>query len=453
VGTYLVVMGIVAYVIRVLGGQWSILLEIIFLVAACIVLVAVLFSASIRARFRVFLVKHFFRNKYDYRQEWLQLTQSLGRTGDLRMLAENALEGLARIIGSNGGELWLAREPNRHDWIASLGRRLSTQEHYEVAHPIVTFLASSAWVIDSEEYAREPDRYGTAFGDPQDGMLPNDSIIVPLDRQGYLQGFAVLAKPPEMRALNFEDHDILRTAGRQVAVLLAQALAQDRLLVTRQFEAMNKLSTFLMHDLKNIVAQQELVVANAQRFRHRPEFIDDAITTIRSSVERMKRLLEQLRAPTQADASSQRADVSKVLMEVRSHCADRQPIPRIELNGRAAWVAMDREQLTSVLTHLVRNSQDATPSDGQICISLESKGRDLAITVADTGCGMDAEFIRDRLFRPFDSTKGVTGMGIGAYQVRHIVRLAGGDVAVASVPGTGTTFELRLPSADGREPS
>ncbi len=133
-----------------------------------------------------------------------------------------------------------------------------------------------------------------AFGEPQEGLLPRDSLIVPLDRQGYLQGFVVLTKPVGLLSLNFEDHDLLKTAGRQVAAVLAQALAQEELAETRQFEALNRLSAFLMHDLKNIVAEQELVLANAQRFRHRADFIDDAFATIRGGTERIKRVLERL---------------------------------------------------------------------------------------------------------------------------------------------------------------
>jgi putative PEP-CTERM system histidine kinase len=449
VGIYLLTMGIVAYIIRALGGEWSFLLELLFLVAALAVLVTVLFSATIRGRFRVFLVKHFYRNKYDYRKEWLRLTQSLGRTGDLQLLAINALEGLARIVGSHQGDLWLAREPRGYEWLVSLDCRLAAGAFYRADHPIPTFLASKGWVIDSQEYAREPDRYGSCFGHPDEAMLPKDTVIVPLDCQGYLQGFAVLAKPAEWQSLNFEDHDILKTAGRQIAVVLAQTLTQEKLAETRQFEAMNKLSTFLMHDLKNVVAQQELVIANAQRFRHRPEFIDDAISTVRSGVERMKKVLEQLSRGTRSEPSHNRVDVSKILMEVRSQCADREPVPRIELNGSAVWVSMDRDKLTAALTHLVRNAQDATPRDGAIVIELERAADDLLITVVDTGKGMDQTFIRDRLFRPFDSTKGTKGMGIGAYQVRDMVRAAGGDVDVQSGAGVGTRFRVRLPIAAG----
>ena len=411
IGGYLLAMGLVAYVIGASGRQWTFPLDLVFLTAGIGVLIVVLFSASIRARFKVFLLKHFFRSRYDYREEWLRLTQSLSRTGDLQQSAANGLEGLARIIGSQRGDLWVDRDEQRYEWLVSLGDGVPATTHFERQHPLAAFLSSIGWVIDSEEYAVAPDRYGTAFGHPDEGLLPRNSLIVPLDRQGYLQGFVILDKPEGFRPLNFDDHDILKTAGRQVAAVLAQALGQEKLAETRQFEALNRMSAFLMHDLKNIVAQQDLVLANAQRFRHRAEFIDDAFATIRGGTERIKKVLEQLSTASRTSPPPGRVDVSKVLMEVRSQCADRQPVPEIDVNAQAAWVRMDHDELTSVLVHLVRNAQDATPSDGRIDIGLSRGVGELVITVSDTGCGMDAAFVRDRLFRPFDSTKGRRGDG------------------------------------------
>jgi putative PEP-CTERM system histidine kinase len=448
VGAYLFAMGLVAYVIRAFGSEWSLPLDLLFLSAGAGVLLATLFSASIRARFKAFLIKHFYRTKYDYREAWLRLTQSLSKTGDLRQSAASGLEGLARIIGSVDADLWLERDDHRYDWLVSLGGDVpAAPRHFEREHPLVKFLSSTGWVIDSEEYADEPDRYGTAFGSPDDALLPPNSLVVPLDRQGYLQGFVVLRKPAGLRSLNFEDHDILKTAGRQVAAVLAQALVQEKLAETRQFEALNRLTAFLMHDLKNIVAQQELVVANAQRFKHREDFIDDAFKTIRGGTERIKKVLAELASASRTKPTVGRVDLSKIIMEVRSQCADRQPIPEIDAHAQAAWVRMDRDELASALLHLVRNAQDATPPDGRISVELSRSPNELVVTVADTGCGMDEAFVRDRLFRPFDSTKGQVGMGIGAYQARHIVRRAGGELEVKSARGRGTTFVVRLPAA------
>ena len=447
VGAYLLAMGVVGYLIRAVGGQWGVVLELVFLIAAIAILAIVLFSSSIRARAKVFLIKHFYRNKYDYRHEWLQLTSALTGAGDSRALAASGLKGIASIVGSREGSIWLLADGGDYEETARLDDRKLSDARYDALHPVVAFLREHGWVIDTEEYAREPERYGNAFGDPENEWLPRSALFVPLDYQGVLQGFVVLTKPSEAGDLNFEDHDILKTAGRQVAVVIAQARAQEQLTAIRQFEAVNKLVTFMMHDLKNVVAQQELVVANAQRFGQRADFFEDAIATIRSGAERMRKLLDQLRSAAQAEPRHSRADATKVLMEVRSLCADREPVPRLEIRESPAWVDMDRDKLASVLTHVIRNAQDATAPSGDITIELERSGPDWIIRVTDTGIGMDPAFVRDRLFKPFDSTKGAKGMGIGAYQVRETVRAVGGDVAVRSMPGAGTTFSLRLPGA------
>jgi putative PEP-CTERM system histidine kinase len=440
-------MGVVAYFIRLYGEQWSVLPQIFFFVAAVALLIGVLFWSDIGARLRIFLIKHFYRDKYDYRREWLRLTRSLGRNADFQALAQSSLEALAKIVGSRRGDLWLAKDDGYYEWLASLGRDVPTRSVYRADHPVVSFMAATSWVIDSQEYADSPGRYPAAFGAAADSVLSPNCLVVPLDCQGFLQGFVILEKPAATGSLNFEDHDILKTAGKQVGVALAQSLALERLAESRQFEAVNKMSTFLMHDLKNIITQQQLVVANAVRFRDRPGFFDDAIMTMRSGVERMRRVLEQLEPLPANRPGGSRADLSKVLMEVRSHCADRQPVPEIQAVEASTWVAMDRDKLASALTHLVRNAQDATPRDGRISIGVTTADDAVVCAVADTGSGMDQRFIRDRLFHPFDSTKGAQGMGIGAYQVRTMVRAAGGDVEVSSEPAVGTTFRLRLPRA------
>lgn len=444
VGVYLVCMGVIAYIIRAIGGQWGLLLELLFLAAALLVLGVVIFSTGLRARVRVLLVKNFYRSKYDYRKEWLRLTEVLANTSDIRSLARGALEGLAAIVGSPAADLWIGTDGKQYDWRMSLSTS-GAKPTYGREHPMVAFLASKRWVIDSAEYEQFPDRYGSAFGEPSGGVLPRESLIVPLDSRGHLIGFIVLQRPPEIGRLDFDDHDILKTAGKQVAVFLSQALSQEELVATRQFEAVNKLTTFLVHDLKNVLAQQELVVANAQRFGDRPEFIKDAIATVSSGVQRMKKVLAQLRSGALEAKVMTRANLSKVLLDVVSQCADRMPAPELGRVDEQISIDIDRSQLVSALVHIVRNAQDATPPEGRVAITAQDLNGEVHVLVSDTGDGMDLEFVRDRLFAPFDTTKGGEGMGIGAYQAREVVRSVNGRVEVASERGGGTVFRLVFP--------
>ena len=98
--------------------------------------------------------------------------------------------------------------------------------------------------------------------------------------------------------------------------------------------------------------------------------------------------------------------------------------------------------------HAIRNAQDATEANGSVSVSLSNSTDECCITVSDTGCGMDEIFMRERLFKPFDSTKGTQGMGVGAYQIRETIRAAGGDVRVNSTPGQGTELIFELKTVD-----
>ncbi|MGD2168434.1 MAG: PEP-CTERM system histidine kinase PrsK [Gammaproteobacteria bacterium] len=402
-------------------------------------------GGNLRRRVKVFISKHFTRSRYDYRREWLRLIETLvGRTDELPLRAR-AVKALAEIVNSDRGELWI-RDNESSDFQphGSWGSEVPAQPIAKDSD-LARYLISSNWVVDTVEYLAKPDLYNNAFS-PTEEFLRERSIYVPIVSRDRLIGIVRVDRPPGLGAMSYEDHDLLKTAGQQVAVFLVHERAQEALFETRQFEAFSKLTAFLMHDLKNVIAQQDLVVSNARRFKHHPKFIDDAISTIASSVSRMRKILDRLQGATRIDRSS-RIDLIELLHEVSAECSDRKPFPNIVVPGENAEVQMDRDRLAMAITHLVRNAQDATPVDGFIELRLSLTDAEAYIEVQDSGCGMDAEFIRSRLFRPFDSTKGAQGMGIGAYQIRESVRAAGGSVEVDSAVGAGTTMRVRLPLA------
>ena len=228
----------------------------------------------------------------------------------------------------------------------------------------------------------------------------------------------------------------MKTVGRHVATHIAQHEADQRLAESRQFEAYNRLTAFMMHDVKNSVAQLKLLVTNAARHKHNPAFIDDAISTVANTVERMTRLTEQLKQKA-VIGTPRPADLNDLARSAVERCRGRQPVPSFQPEAMPAVVHADPDKLTSVLEHVIRNAQEATPARGSVEVRLRRNGRHAVIEVADTGCGMDAEFVRHKLFRAFVTTKGAEGMGIGAFQAREYVRLLGGEVEVQSKPGQG----------------
>jgi putative PEP-CTERM system histidine kinase len=452
VGTYLIIMALGGYVIRLWGGTWGRPAQLIFFAGAGIVLASLLASGSVRRRLRVFLSKHFYRNKYDYRVEWLRFIETLSTPEPHVGVRDNCVRAMAQIVSSRGGALFM--EQAAGEALVPTGTWPSAPDARAALSPLgtdddfVEFMRRTAWVIDFEEFRRSPDVYQN-IALPQIVVdHPEWRLAVPLIQQDKMLGIVLLDRPPDPFELTYEDRDLLKTVGQHVATHLAQHEADRRLAESRQFEAYHRLTAFVMHDLKNLTAQLSLLVANAERHRHNPEFIDDAISTIANSTDRMQRLMEQLQR-REVQSLNRRIALSEVATQAceRTRVRDPQPVARVD--GVDAYVDADPERLLVMTEHLIRNAQDACGDQGSVVVTISAEGEWSRLQVEDDGSGMDDTFVRERLFKPFDTTKGSKGMGIGAYQVREYVTSLGGRVDVRSVPGRGTRFTLWLPRAEG----
>ena len=278
-------------------------------------------------------------------------------------------------------------------------------------------------------------------------------LIVPLQHDDELMGFVILARPRSPQAVNWEVIDMLKIAARQAASYLALDRAARALADARQFEGFNRLSAFVVHDLKNLIAQLSLVAKNAERHRQNPAFVDDAIATIRNSVDKMNRLLAQLRSPGErgqgpgGPATGGRGGGARACdAGTGPGAGNGRPDAPLEVRANA-------DRLASVISHVVQNAQEATARDGQVIVPSGRAELRQSSRCATLALGMDAEFVRERLFKPFDSTKGLTGMGVGAYDAREFIVSLGGRVVVESAPGQGTVFRIFVPiEATAAEP-
>ena len=446
VGAYLLLMAAGGYYVRQFGGSWGRLGQVVFFGGALLLLVLLVGSSVLRRRARVFLSKHFYRNKYDYRLEWLRFisTLSSGHDEDVR---RTAIAAIAQIFSSPAGILWLADEASaRFVPVAAWPGRLDELDKIEAlpaSADLPAFLARTQWIVDLRELARAPDMYGNFMLPDWLGSERGFRIVSPLLQLDRLMGFVLLYDPPPPFELTYEDRDLLKTVGRHVATHIAQQEADRKLTESRQFEAYNRLTAFMMHDLKNSAAQLRLIVDNYERHKRNPEFIADAMGTVANAVERITRLIEQLRGSTAPERLA-RVDLAEIAREAVRRCSVRQPRPALQ-RCEAALVQANPERLTTVVEHVIRNAQDATSATGSVSVAVSHGGPQAQLIVSDTGQGMDAEFVRDRLFRPFDSTKGAKGMGVGAYQVREYIQRLSGTVEVQSSPGQGTRFTISMP--------
>ncbi|MCK6370509.1 MAG: PEP-CTERM system histidine kinase PrsK, partial [Gammaproteobacteria bacterium] len=408
---------------------------------------ALLFSERLSARIRVLLSKRFLPFRYDYREEWLRLIDTLASPDQRLPLPERAIKAVAQIVSSPAGMLWMRREPDgSFVCVAGWNTKMWSHERVPGDDPVVTFMFERQWILDTAELVRNPEMYDRLSRPAWLEQFPDALLLVPLISNKVLIGFMLLMQSSSAFRLTFEEIDLLRTSGRQVAAHLAQYEADQRLGEAKQFEAFNRLTAFLMHDLKNLIAQQTLVVKNAARHKGNPEFFEDAIATIDNSVARMNRLLRQLQSGETSGRRS-KSRLGTLLQEAVDRCKDGLPAPSLILQDPDLLSNIDRDRFAMVMTHLIRNAQEATVSEGRVEVRAAREGADAVITIEDNGCGMDAEFVRTRLFRPFDTTKGSKGMGIGAYQARTFVMDSGGTLDVRSEPGRGTCITIRLPLA------
>ncbi len=412
---------------------------------------ALLFSQRLSARLRVFLSKHFFPFRYDYREEWLRLIDTLASPEQRLPLPERAIKAVAQIVSSPAGLLWMRREPDGSlVCVAGWNTKMWSDARVPADDPIVTFMFERQWILDTAELARNPAMYDGITRPAWLEQFPDALLLVPLISNEELIGFMLLLQSSSAFRLTFEEIDLLRTSGRQVAAHLAQYEADQRLGEAKQFEAFNRLTAFLMHDLKNLIAQQSLVVANAARHKGNPAFFEDAIATIEHSVARMSKLLQQFQSGETSGRRS-RVRLASTLQDAVERCRAGGTEPQLSEVDERLHAHIDRERFAMVMAHLIRNAQEATDSDGKVEIRAIREGGHAVITIEDNGCGMDAEFVRTRLFQPFDTTKGSKGMGIGAYQARTFVVDSGGTLDVTSEPGRGTCITIRLPLADAVE--
>ncbi|HSJ49504.1 MAG TPA: XrtA/PEP-CTERM system histidine kinase PrsK, partial [Gammaproteobacteria bacterium] len=447
-GTYLLAMGVGGYFVRSYGGSWGAVAQVIFLFAALLLLAVLLFSGQLRARLRVVISKHFFHFKYEYRDEWLRFIHTLSTGAADDGLRERVIQAMANILDSPGGLLWLRRDPDRYECMAGWCMSPVEDGNLPADSDFPRFLEQEQWVVNLEEFEQDRKHYGDLQVPAVIDRIPEAWVIVPLLLHERLTGFVLLSRSPVAREFNWEDYDLLRTIGQQAAAHLAQLDVSKALADAKQFEACSQLSAYVMHDLKNLIAQLSLVVTNAAKHKHNPQFMEDAVTTVENSVNKMSGLLAHIRSGGAKAGETKDVDVCEMLLDVCQTMSSGLPTPKLDCQATGVRVRCNLDRFAAVVGHVIRNAQDATPDDGRLMVRLFKQNDRAVVEVQDTGAGMEQAFIQEQLFRPFVSTKGASGMGIGAYETREFIRGLGGEVEVFSRPGEGTTFRMSVPISE-----
>ncbi len=443
VGAYLLIVAGVGYYVRYTGGEWGRALSVALVFIALVGLALLAGSGSIRARLRVYISKNFFSYRYDYREEWLRFTQLLSSSAEPQHTSETVVRALANLVESPSGMLWLQRAADA-EFVQLARWNLPAQPVSEARDgSLASFWQERAWIVDVDEWRENRAAYPGLDLPAWLVDEPRCWLLVPLLVRESLIGFVVLGRPRVVVELNWEVRDLLRTAASQASGYLAQAQATEALLEARKFDAFNRMSAFVVHDLKNIVTQLSLMMKNAKRLRDNPEFQQDMLDTVENSLEKMRQLMLQLREGDKPHGVTSGVDLEQIARRLAAAAAGKGRA--LELNLKPGVSTRGHaERVERVLGHVVQNAFDATPASGRVCLTLDAEGSQARVRVEDSGCGMSEDFIQNRLFKPFQTTK-ASGMGIGAHESYQYVQELGGKISVQSELNRGTTVTLLLP--------
>lgn len=441
-GGYLVVMASAGYVINYVGGEWGDFISVTFLVLASLVLAALIITDTLRRKVKVFIAKNFFANKYEYRDEWLDLISKIETTSaeSYYQMATNIMKAK---LGAEAGAI--LKKVNSHSFQIKYCDGFVIDEALSQQLLMLSkFCHKKGWIVDIQEYARNPNLYDDLDIDLSIFKEQSVNVVVPIFIGKAFYGFFTLAKRKECQPLNWEDRDLLFAISKQLGNFISLHEANDRLAESKQFDAFNRMSAFLVHDLKNVQGQLSLIGANAKKHRDNPEFINDVFETVESATNRLDKMLTQLRNKQVAQSKNTEQNINQLLEKVIEHCNVRQPKVTLEVVDDVRLV-INGETFQSVIHHLIQNAQEACENNGWVKIHLSATLQDIIIKISDNGCGMSDDFIKTRLFKPFDTTKGNAGMGIGVFEAKQFFEGNAGSLEVSSNEGQGTIFTLTLP--------
>ena len=452
IGGYLVLMSIAAYGLGFVGGDWGRLFQISVPVAMGILAAVVLFSGRFRASARVWINKNFFAYKYDYREEWLRLISTVSRTdAAYGSLAERVVQSVCNIVESPGGALYIPDGQGGFGLAERWNYRSLSAHVINGQEALTQFLGERGRVILVDELRDGIGDYGGVVLPPDLLADPDAWLIVPLLHLESLAGLVLVQRSKAASVFNWEDFDLLRTAGRQAASYIAEAASQSALSEAQKFDEFNRRFAFIMHDIKNLVSQLSLVTRNAERHSESAEFRRDMLVTLRSSVDKMNDMLARLAQHNTARGEEPTIfDLVGVIDDAVAVKRDLHPALEWDRPPDPVPVSADANRMEQVFVHLLQNAIDASTPDAKIQVRMSRRADLVRIDISDNGAGMTAAFVRDELFKPFRSTK-TGGFGIGAYEAQEIVRASGGRLEVASREGEGTIFSVILPIAVGTD--
>ena len=435
-GLYLLVLGGVGFLMRWLGGGIDRTLMLSLGGLSGLTLIVLLLSESFRLKALQLFRESFQAEKYDYRAQWLAFTRRLASSNSRDDLYKAVLLGFCDTFGMGGAILWLRDMDSKFFSPAGILEMEPADWRLTVGDEVCGPLATTQVPTDLRAYPVSP-------GSPLVSTLSSlrAAFAVPIFFGDSLDGVILLCRQiNKSDSWGKEDLDLMEALASQAQASIHNMRLAEQLAKARDMEVMGKVSTFIAHDLKNLVYTLSLVLENARQHIANPEFQSDMLSSLDNTVSKMKHLISQIRQfPNRESLDLEEGDLKEVVRDAVKQGG----IPNVVIEGDSVRATVDSNQMRKVIINLLLNAKEASPPHSDVIVETGNNGSPY-LKVSDHGHGMSDEFIRQSLFEPFKTTK-AKGMGIGLYQSKHIVEAHGGSLEVQSHPGLGTVFTVRLP--------
>lgn len=450
---FLLAMGVLSKVFPSLSSEGKRTVSVGFYAIAGISGLVLVFSPRANRGIRRFIDRNFYANRYDYRREWERVSKSITPTARIEDIGRQ-IEGLVRgVFEAERVAIYVRRDPGGP--LVQLHGPDAMPYELDRDNPLVVQLERTREPIVFRDAAMDVDQVPAAAENRDAIRALGAALCAPLMAGDVLIGTLWLSEKRNRENYSSEDVEFLGAMCRQLAAALWFARLAEQLAETRQLESLHRLSSYVLHDMKNHVSGLSLVLENARRHLANPEFQRDAMTVVDRTVKNLRELMNQVSVAVRApDVHPERCEVRELLEEAVRFAGlalgDHDGV-RVRIESTVGEpVRADRRLMSRVLVNLLTNAREAIGDSGSIVMGAAVEAGDadhggqLSVSVHDTGRGMTEEFLRTRLFRPFSTTK-AAGLGVGLAQCKSIVEAHGGSIGVDSRPGHGTTFHVRIP--------
>lgn len=450
VGAYLLTIGVLAKLIQYLNGGASFYLNAFLIFLGLLGLSIILLSDRLRHKIKRFVAIHTKRPLYDYRKVWTKFTEKISTITDVRQLGMAVSRMVSDVLEVLSVTVWLHDETHSRLRLAGSTVFSSTGAGHRISEEAEKNLLLE---MRSQELPVDLDDPEIAWAYDFKRLLPDAlpeariRYCAPLSAGGTLLGVMTLGEKVEYKPFSFEEMDLLKTIADQTAGSLLSLKLSEDLRKSKEMEAYQTMSAFLMHDLKNLASSLSLAVQNLPVHFDNPEFRKDVLQTMELGVRKINGMCGHISMLSQKIELKQvETDLNHLITNSLSTLngslggsliQDLQPVPKL---------IIDPEQFQKVLINLVLNARQAIEDGGEIRVATEHKDGWVTLSVSDNGSGMTKEFMEHSLFRPFKTTK-KNGMGIGLFQSKMIVEAHRGRIEVESEVGKGSVFRVFLPMA------